>query len=326
MMVIRFVEQWKQHVSFIDYFTTYWQPRVHQWAIKYQDYFHANQNSQGSIERWHSTLKTYLRGSRKSKSDSQIKCLLMEGYSEVELLHRLGTKFGSVAGGFNNAQPIDLFTPSQLAGVEVPLAQQTAESDSDIEVIASITGHQKREGDSTGVSRSGIADFQQEATTLFKAVCHSKRLTGQAFAFMKEASNRVLNIRAKRTLAHDIEIVESFITVPTADHGLQRKKDFLEVFNANRRKHVRKSDRAERFSKNIDEDERFRSVTVKKITTQQVLDREALESVDLNQPYPEYPAEQKKLPKRKAVNSKNQSDKNKENMPPTGSNSWKGRK
>ncbi|KAL2620832.1 hypothetical protein R1flu_001037 [Riccia fluitans] len=121
----------------------------------------------------------------------------MEGYSEVELLHRLGTKFGCVAGGFNNAQPIDLFTPSQFVGVEVPLAQRTAESDSDIEVIASITGHQKGEGDSTGVSRSGrlygIADFQKEATTLFEAVCHSKRLTGQAFAFMKEASNRVLH-------------------------------------------------------------------------------------------------------------------------------------
>ncbi|KAL3688439.1 hypothetical protein R1sor_014748 [Riccia sorocarpa] len=68
MLSREFMLKWKDEVSFIQYYERNWHNRTERWAKGFRAYAHANQDSQGSIERWHATLKQYLRGSRKVKS------------------------------------------------------------------------------------------------------------------------------------------------------------------------------------------------------------------------------------------------------------------
>ncbi|KAL2628981.1 hypothetical protein R1flu_013667 [Riccia fluitans] len=60
-----------------------------------------------------------------------IKLLHLSGWSEVQLLRRLGTKYGSTAGGLDRAQASELYGPWLLhvVGLETPLQQQSPESD-----------------------------------------------------------------------------------------------------------------------------------------------------------------------------------------------------
>ncbi|KAL3681335.1 hypothetical protein R1sor_024291 [Riccia sorocarpa] len=99
-------------------------------------YAHSNQDSQGSIKRWHTTLKQYLRGSRKEKSARQIKCLLLLGsFTEVQLLHRLGTRWDSISGGVQNLyagnQPID----AEVQEVEIPVETFSSDNEDDDDCV-----------------------------------------------------------------------------------------------------------------------------------------------------------------------------------------------
>ncbi|KAL3679156.1 hypothetical protein R1sor_022112 [Riccia sorocarpa] len=72
----QFMENNAAEVQFISYYRTHWHPRIGRWAKVYRQYQHSNQESQGAIERWHSTLKTYLRCSRRGKAGRKVFWLL----------------------------------------------------------------------------------------------------------------------------------------------------------------------------------------------------------------------------------------------------------
>ncbi|KAL3681360.1 hypothetical protein R1sor_024316 [Riccia sorocarpa] len=71
-----FMVRWKEESSFVQYYDRTWHQRIHRWAKGYRTYAHVNQDSQGSVERWHATLKQYLRGSRKEKSSRRVVWLI----------------------------------------------------------------------------------------------------------------------------------------------------------------------------------------------------------------------------------------------------------
>ncbi|KAL3684615.1 hypothetical protein R1sor_002637 [Riccia sorocarpa] len=63
MLSTDFIRKWNQESSFIEYYGKIWHSRISRWAKGYRTYSHGNQDSQGSIKRWHTILKQYLRGS-----------------------------------------------------------------------------------------------------------------------------------------------------------------------------------------------------------------------------------------------------------------------
>lgn len=71
------MDQWRtEEPQFVTYYHTKWHTRIERWAKKHRNYAHANQDSNGGIERWHSTLKTHLRASRKNKGNRTVSWLI----------------------------------------------------------------------------------------------------------------------------------------------------------------------------------------------------------------------------------------------------------
>ncbi|KAL3675587.1 hypothetical protein R1sor_025535 [Riccia sorocarpa] len=306
---VEFMAKWKQHSSFVQYYEKNWHNRINRWAKAYRMYAHANQESQGSIERWHATLKQYLRGSKKGKmsrrvvwlvsmltdkiepfyycsaelkqqghlrnrivaslviaairkardipitdviqcveqngkkialvtsqsrrdclhevrgwdSDDctctcgfsiqgnackhQIRCLMSAGYSEVELLHMLGTKWGTDAGGSQNIHPMNTLGSLEVAnmGLGTDLEPLNDLDDSEDYVMLSSSpmpevhiggGSNGQTLDSNGRRKLMFSDFQREIANLYKVVSSSNHLCEQAFQLVMQTINQSLRLKA----------------------------------------------------------------------------------------------------------------------------------
>lgn len=59
------MEKWNEtQPSFVAYYKREWHKKIDRWAVKFRLYNHANQNTNGGIERWHHTLKVELKADK----------------------------------------------------------------------------------------------------------------------------------------------------------------------------------------------------------------------------------------------------------------------
>ncbi|KAL3687890.1 hypothetical protein R1sor_014199 [Riccia sorocarpa] len=386
-------------VQFISYYRTHWHPRIGRWAKMYRQYQHSNQESQGAIERWHSTLKTHLRCSRRGKAarkifwllqiltdtletffwcaselkrqgrlrnnivgrlvlaailkaksipDSsvleqsnvdgkevvwirsvsdpsrihevvgwnsdkggctcgwavqgnvckhQIKILLMAGYTEMELLSKLGIKYGTVSGGFDNLVHTVDMTEADALNMEIPESNEPNEHPDNEHPDS------EHRADENLVTASR-EDFMTEASKIWSAVQHSTNLARHPLAFLKDAYSRTADLVAVTECGSpDTAIPEEhntteFEPVPGSDGSLQRRRDWLEKCMERPRRRRRVGDENQPPPGNVPPAagiafEKLQSTRPRPM--QEVLDAEALASVDLNLT----PAEQVSQTKRK---------------------------
>ncbi|KAL3699913.1 hypothetical protein R1sor_017935 [Riccia sorocarpa] len=392
---VDFMSKWREQRSFVQYYEKNWHSRITRWAKAYRNYPHSNQDSQGSIERWHATLKQYLRGSKKGKmsrrvvwlitmltekiepfyycaaelkqqgvirnrivaglvlaairsaqkipdinvirmpaqngtkvslvaSESrpsclhevmgwdtdlcsctcgfaiqgnvckhQIKCLLHAGYSEVELLHMLGIKWGTDAGGLQNVQPCDALGTVEIANLglaaSVLCGDESDHDQSEDCVILSATpgGDFYTPTDAEDVCPSSskprkvhsLADFERAIGRMYEEVCESPELCEHAYNFVTQAINQALTAKATKQLQKSTEqstCPEPFTATAGNDRTLKRKKDFLEVFHTRRKRRQEQKAQMPEGVHRFDEDNRFKDVPTQKMTMQDELNKAAM--------------------------------------------------
>ncbi|KAL3698940.1 hypothetical protein R1sor_016962 [Riccia sorocarpa] len=281
---MEFMAKWQGsgESSFIQYYDRNWHSRIDRWAKGYRTYTHCNQDSHGSIEKWHATLKQYLQGSGKEKSARRIKCLhLLGGFTEVQLLHRLRTRWGSISGGVQNLyagnQPID----AEVQEVEISVETLSSDSeDNDDCVIIRCT----KQTDEPCRKILPLAHFQKEVGKLYSQVSHSSFLCGRAYEFLLQAVKQTLDVKASRELqdatTDDDQHPQLFVPVPGNDSSLKRKNDFLEKLYSKPKRPGAKN--IENMSTEIDDDNCFQTIPTTKMTMQEALDKATHELLDLN--------------------------------------------
>ncbi|KAL3680109.1 hypothetical protein R1sor_023065 [Riccia sorocarpa] len=218
----------------------------------------------------------------------RIKCLLLlGGHSEVALLHRLGTKWGTHAGGLENMedefQNFDSEFCSEsvpVVGVDIPLSV-SSDSDDDCVILPVPT-----KLSAAGGHIRSLAQFQKEVGKLYAAVSHSRYLCTQAFEFLLTAVHQALQLKASMEVqdlgTQEETDAERFVAAPGTDGSLKRKKDFLEKFQMKRKKHDNRTQCVRKEWTEIDADNQFRKVLTVHLTTQEALDRATHETLDLN--------------------------------------------
>ncbi|KAL3699992.1 hypothetical protein R1sor_018014 [Riccia sorocarpa] len=199
------------------------------------------------------------------------------GYSEVALLHRLGTQWGTIAGGVENMDPCNQGSQTEVAGLDLPVHTLSSDSEDDDCVILPIP----ESATAAPSKKRTLAQFQKEVGTMYAQVSHSTYLCESAFEFVLEAVGRALHLKAASEVQEMGTEVGSrpqpFLPVPGNDSTLKRRKDFMERFISRRKKQRVVQDRTE-----IDDDNRFQRVPSQNMTMQEALDRATHESLDLN--------------------------------------------
>ncbi|KAL3693904.1 hypothetical protein R1sor_007555 [Riccia sorocarpa] len=362
----QFMVKWKDETSFMQYYEKIWHSRIERWAKGFRSYAHGNQDSQGSIERWHATLKQYLRGSRKEKSsrrvvwlitqltDSfepfyyctselkrqghirnrivtkhvkaairlardipdcnvipctprngmnlalvinksgrlvfhEIKCLIViGGFSKLQLLQRLGIKWGTTCGGVESiiqeitedgSEYRDCNVPVENLDIPTMAVSSESEGDDDCVIIAAPAN-----GSTSIPKLRPLGDFQREVVRLYSAVSHSTYLCSQAFDFLLGAVNKSLDLKATREVhdlaSQDDSEIKAFTPVLGNENTLKRKMDFMELFHK-KKKSTKASAATEDWS-TIDDDNRFQKIPTQTMSMQQVLDKATHSAVDIN--------------------------------------------
>ncbi|CAM6089789.1 unnamed protein product [Calypogeia fissa] len=85
VMSIAFMLRWRlEQPLFVEYYETYWHSKITKWAVNFRKFNHANQTSNGAIERWHAILKLHLRHSKPSKVGRKVVWLVEQLVGELE--------------------------------------------------------------------------------------------------------------------------------------------------------------------------------------------------------------------------------------------------
>ncbi|KAL3684614.1 hypothetical protein R1sor_002636 [Riccia sorocarpa] len=175
----------------------------------------------------------------------QIKCLLtLGGHTEVQLLHRLGTKWGTSCGGLeqlfseNWDAYDDIGSGSQpVADLEVPAIYVSSDSEDDDDCI--ILPHPDEVRSSSPIPRT-LVHFQKEVGRLYAAVSHSTYLCSHSFEYLLRAVNQSLDFKASMEVqGHDRQdetVPQVFVPVVGNDRSLKRKRDLLEMLQAGRKR------------------------------------------------------------------------------------------
>ncbi|KAL2642425.1 hypothetical protein R1flu_010012 [Riccia fluitans] len=163
----------------------------------------------------------------------------MAGYTEVDLLLRLGIKWGSYSGGLGVGNISNGLENTQVIGQGLPLEQQQLEShSSDFEELAPTTQPDSNHAQPTEVTDGSFsltktykfADFQKLIADLFVQVCFSKCLISQTYLNIQEACNHSLNLKARMGPWEGEECLrrspEEIRRIPEADGSLLRRRDF----------------------------------------------------------------------------------------------------
>lgn len=80
-----FIRKWKDtQKEFTKYYESEWNGKVVRWVKSFRKYRHANQQTNGGVERWHATLKLHLRMEKPFKRGRKIVWLVTQLVSELE--------------------------------------------------------------------------------------------------------------------------------------------------------------------------------------------------------------------------------------------------
>ncbi|KAL3694338.1 hypothetical protein R1sor_007989 [Riccia sorocarpa] len=247
----RFMEKYAGEVQFVAYYQTQWHPRILRWTKKYRQYNHSNQESQGSIERLvlasitkamqmpdsHLLDQTNDEGKEvawvKNSSDPtrfyEIKLLLIAGHSQLDLLVKLGVKYGSVAGGLNNLVPTQPMTDAEILNMDIPVEDENLISQPDID-------HQQENTTAANTNTVTETEFMALALSIWNAVQHSPNLARHGMVFLKEAHKKALDLVAlsqcgnRENAGSDEDAATEFQVVEGADGSLKRRRSWVEQF------------------------------------------------------------------------------------------------
>lgn len=82
---LRFMQIWRdEQPVVVQYYEKYWHCKITKWVINFRQFNHANQNTNGAIERWHGTLKRYLREEKSTKVGRKVVWLLEQLVNQLE--------------------------------------------------------------------------------------------------------------------------------------------------------------------------------------------------------------------------------------------------
>ncbi|KAL3702124.1 hypothetical protein R1sor_020146 [Riccia sorocarpa] len=215
--------------------------------------------------------------------------------SEVELLHRLGTKWGTNYGGVENIRTewmndgdddCDLTQP--VADLDIPAIAVSSESEDESDcVIVEVLGNSS----TTTPSIRPLAHFEREVRKMYASVSHSTYLCSQAYEFLLQAVNHTHDLKATYEV-HDIGkedagLCRQFIPVQGNDRTLKRKTDFLDKFHMKRRTQARNNTKTSNEWSEIDNDSKFQKMPSQNMSIQQTLDKVTHDVLDLNQSFTE---------------------------------------
>ncbi|KAL3692055.1 hypothetical protein R1sor_005706 [Riccia sorocarpa] len=235
--------------------------------------------------------KTVPKGFQKGEdvtTDSVIRCLMLDGYSEVQLLHMLGTKWGTDAGGLQNMQPKDLLGNIDILTLGIPGGAEPADvhDESDDCIMLSSpprTGVESDGGNSHETRKLMLSNFQREIASMYKQVSTSKQCCQQAYELVMRAINDALQLKAVIELRFDsinkATCPEQFTTSATNETTLKRKKDFLELYQSKRRRQHEARNNGSMQESAICDDNRFTPVLASKKSVQEELDKAAYDTL-----------------------------------------------
>ncbi|KAL3701153.1 hypothetical protein R1sor_019175 [Riccia sorocarpa] len=210
----------------------------------------------------------------------QIKVLLLAGYTELELLKKLGIKYGTVAGGFENLIHTSATTDEDVLNMEIHMPDDNPVDD----VPPSQVGLEDH------LNTVNIEEFMTEASKMWSAVQHSPNLASHAMALLKDAHRRTLDVIAVAECANESAAIEEdpaaeFVAVPGTDGSLLRRRSWVKKIMERPRRRRRQGDENCPPASNVRPAEgiQFQKVqSSRPRPMQEVLEAEALASLDLN--------------------------------------------
>ncbi|KAL3689367.1 hypothetical protein R1sor_015676 [Riccia sorocarpa] len=173
----------------------------------------------------------------------QIRCLLLVGYSEVDLLHMLGTKWDTNAGDMHNMQPIDALGNIEMANVSLPIdvahlvayeddedcVMLSSPSRPEVHIMDEVTEHR---GESQGRKQRMLADFQREVAKLFKEVSGSSEISEVCIRPSRSLPTSVVRDSLIAMIRMDIVVANrELFTLPiyALEHGMWNAWDLVLV-------------------------------------------------------------------------------------------------
>ncbi|KAL3687851.1 hypothetical protein R1sor_014160 [Riccia sorocarpa] len=205
----------------------------------------------------------------------RIKYLLQAGYTEVELLHMLGIKWGTDACGFQNVQPSNILGNIEVANlglVTSAMYDDEGDKSANYVILSTTPGYDFQtpmvaETVSTPYNPRkvhSLADFQRAIWRMYEEVRESTELCEHAYTFVTQAIDQALTTKVRIELQKESTVQftcpEPFIATLGNDRSLIRKKDFLELFHSRkRRRHDQKGEQAQKVN-HLDKDNRFKDV------------------------------------------------------------------
>ncbi|KAL3697476.1 hypothetical protein R1sor_011552 [Riccia sorocarpa] len=193
------------------------------------------------LKKLHSLVKDHFAKAEMNRQLGQnMYCNLGEGFSDVQLLHRLGTKWGTNSGGLDNALAEDMdinesANDSQpIAQLDIPHVIVSSDSKDEADCVV-LPVHGDEHAETAKVHP--LSHFQREVGRMYAVVSHSAYLSGQTYTFLFCAVSEILDLKlissTHLTLKKDglIEVGEGLAAaVIEGDwiHHLHMKGIFLE--------------------------------------------------------------------------------------------------
>ncbi|CAM6098660.1 unnamed protein product [Calypogeia fissa] len=134
---IRFMLYWGDtQPVFVEYYKTFWHTKITKWVVNLRRFKHANQNTNGAIERGHNTLKGHLRLEKTSKVGRKIVWLV------EQLVHQLEHYYWCMScmkwqGRVRNRKIEDIIWKAILKARTIPDQDVTFEEDGNIALVRS---------------------------------------------------------------------------------------------------------------------------------------------------------------------------------------------
>ncbi|KAL3693791.1 hypothetical protein R1sor_007442 [Riccia sorocarpa] len=215
-------------------------------------------------------------------------------YTDVELQHMLGIKWGTDADGLQNVQPSNILGNIEVAILGLAASvmyDDESEESADCVILSATPGGDFQtptvvETVSTPSNPRkvhSLADFQRAIGRMYEEVRESTELCEHAYTFVTQAIDQALTAKVKIELQKESTVQstcpEPFTATLGNDRSLKQKNDFLELFHSRkRRRHDQKGEKAQRVN-HLDEDNRFKEVPTQKMTMHEDLNTAAMKTM-----------------------------------------------
>ncbi|KAL3677201.1 hypothetical protein R1sor_027149 [Riccia sorocarpa] len=218
----------------------------------------------------------------------QIKCLLMQGHTEADLLHRLGTRLGTVDGGLSPAEPDNEVTGDVLDLDDVldmneisPSEDSAPDEELPVENVVS-EANNSQVSCSTDPKILDKDDALEMVSSVFNLMGADQQVLAHAAVLLTDACEAKKKLVARSSSLEAVS-VEPFAPIPGSDNTLCRKPDFIEhFFSGSRSRKKSQNTPPQNLSQSVVAVPEFRRKQQRRESMQESLDGRALLSIDLN--------------------------------------------